>query len=155
MNKFNYYLNYPINAIKDSIFKFRMKMLDKFRKLIYNYEFNEVLNNKLEESYYEYPASKDLKVGILCPAIVVTKILEKYFGFNKLLRMRIHGIEVDTQSISEITVTIRLNSPGTLIGKGGCDIKAVEDMMGSYFNKKTDIRIVEIRKDINMPLYVF
>lgn len=155
MKYFNYYLNYPINAIKGSFFKIRMKLLDKFRKLIYDYEMNEVLNQKMEESYYEHPASQDLKVGILCPAIVVTKILEKHFGFNKLMRMRIHGIEVDTQSISAITVTIRLNSPGTLIGRGGCDIDAVENMLENYFNKKTEIRIVEIRKDVNMPLYIY
>ena len=46
MEKIKFYLiDYPINFIKDTYHKCRMGMLDWFRKKIYNYEINEVLNS--------------------------------------------------------------------------------------------------------------
>jgi ribosomal protein S3 len=121
--------------------------------MVYNYEFKEFLNHKIKEAYYE--SSSDLRVGVLCPAMIVAKMIEKHFGFEKILMLRIHGIDVDTQSADAITVTIKLNRPGVLIGKGGSTINSLEAELTKYFNKKTDIRIVEVKNDVNLPLYGF
>lgn len=156
MSEIKFYLiDYPASYIKGSFHKIRKGIINIFRKCIYNYEFKEALNHKVEDSYYEYASSRDLKVGVLCPATVVTKMMENYFGFEKSLMLRIHGIDVDTQSESAITVTIKLNRPGLLIGKAGCHIDNLEKMMTKYFNKKTDVRIVEVKNDINIPMYCF
>ena len=143
-----YMIDYPINFIKDTYYKCRMGILDWFRKKIYNYEINEALNYKLSDIYYGYIVS-DLRVGVLCPAMIVYKILEKHFGFLGVCKMRIHGIDVNTQDTNTITVTIKLNKPGCLIGKGGKDIDAVRDMLERYFNKATKIDIVEVKNDVN------
>ncbi len=156
MSEIKFYLiDYPASYIKGSFQKIRKGIINKLREYVYNYEFKEVLNHKVEDSYYEYAASKDLRVGILCPVTVVSKMMEKYFGFEKLLMLRIHGIDVDTQSADAITVTIKLNRPGLLIGKAGCHIDGLEKMMTKYFNKKTVIRIVEVKNDVNLPLYCY
>ena len=160
MSKIKFYLiDYPASYVKGSFHKIRMGIINRFRKYIYNYEFKEVLNHNVEDSYYEsyymYDSSRKLRIGVLCPATVVSKMLEKYFGFEKILMLRIHGIDVDTQSEEAITVTIKLNRPGLLIGKAGCHIDALEKMMTKYFNKKTDVRIVEVKNDVNLPLYIF
>ena len=149
MSKTKFYMiDYPINFIKDTYYKCRMGILDWFRKKIYNYEINEALNYKLSDIYYGYTVS-DLRVGVLCPAMIVYKILEKHFGFLGVCKMRIHGIDVDTQDANTITATIKLNKPGCLIGKGGKNIDAVRDMLERYFNKATKIDIVEVRNDVN------
>jgi predicted RNA-binding protein YlqC (UPF0109 family) len=127
-----------------------MGMLDWFRKKIYNYEIKETLNGKLSDPYWGYTVS-DLRVGVLCPVMIVYKMLEKYFGFRGVYLMRIHGIDVDTQDANTITVTIRLNRPGLLIGRAGKDIDAVRDMLESYFNKSTKINLVEVKNDVNVP----
>ena len=87
--------------------------------------------------------------------MIVYKMLEKYFGFRGVYLLRIHGIDVDTQDANTITVTIRLNRPGLLIGKAGKDIDAVRDMLERYFNKKTRIDIVEVKNDVNVPYCEF
>ena len=139
--------------IKGTFYKIRMSILNRCREMVYNYEFKEFLNHKIEEVYYE--SSSDLRVGVLCPAMIVAKMIEKHFGFEKIMMLRIHGIDVDTQSADAITVTIKLNRPGVLIGKGGSTINSLEAELTKYFNKKTDIRIVEVKNDVNLPLYGF
>lgn len=140
-----------INGIRRKI---RQYFLNKCRDYIYDYEINEVLGISLREAYYgEYLINPDLKVGILCPEMVVHKMLEKYLGFEKYLRMRIHGIEVDTKEEDKVTVTIKLNRPGVLIGKAGTTLTAIKDMLGEYFKMTTDIRIVEV-KELYDPLYI-
>lgn len=156
MSKIKFYLiDYPASYVKGTFHKIRKGIINKCREMVYNYEFKEALNHKIEDSYYEYAASPDLRIGVLCPVTVVSKIMEKYFGFEKILMLRIHAIDVDTQSADAITVTIKLNRPGLLIGKAGCHIDILEKMMTKYFNKKTDIRIVEVKNDVNIPLYLF
>ena len=156
MSKIKFYLiDYPASYVKGTFHKIRKGILNKCREMIYNYEFKEVLYHKGEDSYYEYASTQDLRVGILSPVTVVSKMMEKYFGFEKILMLRIHGIDVDTQSADAITVTIKLNRPGLLIGKAGCHIDDLEKMMTKYFNKKTDIRIVEVKNDVNLPMYIF
>lgn len=142
-------------CIKGTFYKIRKSILNKCREMVYNYEFKEVLNHKIEESYYESSVTSDLKVGVLCPAMIVAKVIEKHFGFEKSLMLRIHGIDVDTQSSDAITATIKLNRPGLLIGTGGCSINSLEAELTKYFNKKTDIQIVEVKNDVNLPWYVF
>lgn len=143
--------------IKGTFYKIRKSIINKCREMVYNYEFEEVLNHKIEESfvYYENSVMPDLRVGVLCPAMVVAKMIEKHFGFEKSLMMRIHAIDVDTQSADAITATIKLNRPGLFIGKGGSSINSLEAELTKYFNKKTDIRIVEVKKDVNLPLYIY
>lgn len=141
--------------IKGSFYKIRKSILNRCREMVYNYEFKEVLNHKLEEGYYVSSVTPDLRVGVLCPAMVVAKMIEKHFGFEKSLMLRIHSIDVDTQSVDAITATIKLNRPGLLIGKGGSSINSLETELTKYFNKKTDIRIVEVKNDVNLPLYMY
>lgn len=146
MNKIKSYL-------KGTFYNIRMYIRKKCREYIYNYEFNEVLNHKMSE-YYEYANRADSNIGLLSPMTVVSKMMEKYFGFDRYLMLRIHGIDVDTQNEEQITVTIRLDRPGLLIGKAGKDINALEEMLGKYFNMKTEIVIGEVR-DVNVPSYYF
>ena len=141
--------------IKGTFYKIRKSIVDRCREMVYNYEFKEVLNHKIAESYYESSVTPDLRVGVLCPAMIVAKMIEKHFGFEKSLMLRIHGIDVDTQSADAITAIIKLNRPGLLIGKGGSSINSLESELTKYFNKKTDIRIVEVKNDVNLPLYGF
>ena len=156
MSKIKFYLiDYPASYVKGTFHKIRKGIINKCREMVYNYEFKEALNHKIGDSYCEYAVSPDLRIGVLCPVTVVTKMLEKYFGFEKILMLRIHAIDVDTQSADAITVTIKLNRPGLLIGKAGCHIDDLENLMTKYFNKKTDIRIVEVKNDVNLPLYLF
>lgn len=156
MSKIKFYLiEYPASYVKGTFHKIRKGIINKCREMVYNYEFKEVLNHKIEDSYYEYAVSPDLRIGVLCPVTVVAKMLEKYFGFKKNLMLRIHAIDVDTQSADAITVTIKLNRPGLLIGKAGRHIDGLEMLMTKYFNKKTDIRIVEVKNDVNLPLCGF
>ena len=155
MNKLKLYLiDSPIEFVKDAIHKLHMNILDSFRKCIYKYEIECRLNYNICDPYYGTPVS-DIKVGIFSPVLIVTKTLEKYFGFCKYYRLQIHGIDVDTQNEDIIYVTIRLRYPGNLIGRAGNDINAVEKLLTANFGKETKIKIDEVRKDINEPLYDF
>lgn len=154
MNKIKETLEMLKSRIKGSRRKIRQYFLNKCRDYIYDYEINEVLGITLREAYFgEYLINPDLKVGILCPETVVRKMMEKYFGFEKYLRLRIHGIEVDTKVKDKVTVTIKLNRPGQLIGKAGTTVSAIKDMLEEYFKMTTDIRIVEV-KELYDPLYI-
>ena len=62
--------------------------------------------------------------------------------------MGINSISVDTQSDEAVTVTITLNRPGLLIGKGGKDIDAVRERLSKLFGRETNIDIEEIN-DMN------
>jgi ribosomal protein S3 len=83
--------------------------------------------------------------------LIVSKMLEKHFGFIGYYRLNIHGIDVDTQQDDAIEVIIKLRRPGLLIGKGGKDIDAVNSMLERYFCKIVHINIVEIKNDVNVP----
>lgn len=151
MNKFRLYLvEYPVAYFKDTCHKIREYILNKFREWIYRYEFNKVLSPKVKDIYdccYD-TSSADLRIGVFCPALVVSKILEKHFGFYGYYLLNIHGIDVDTQQ-NEIVVTIKLYRPGLLIGKAGKDIDTIKQMLWNYFNKKVRIDIVEVKTDVN------
>lgn len=79
--------------------------------------------------------------------------MEKYFGFGKYIMLRIHGIDVDTKEKDKVTVTIKLNRPGLLIGKAGTTLTAVKDMLEKYFKMPTDVKIIEVQ-ELYDPLYI-
>lgn len=137
-----------ISYIKNTLHKIHIGLLDMFRKQIHKYEFGKVLNLKICDTI-SGEAISELPVGVFCPVMVVSKTLENYFGFYGYLRLKIHGIDVDTQNKDAIEVTIRIHRPGMLIGKGGKDISAVEKLLSDYFCKRVIIHISEIRRDIN------
>ena len=134
--------------IKNTFHKIHIGLLDLFRKQIHKYEFGKVLNQKVCDSVTGTSIS-ELPVGVFCPVMVVSKTLENYFGFYGYLRLKIHGIDVDTQNEDIIEVTIKIHRPGMLIGKGGKDINAVEKLLSDYFCKRVIIQISEIRRDVN------
>jgi predicted RNA-binding protein YlqC (UPF0109 family) len=141
-------------SIKDFRRKIRQYLLNKCRDYIYDYEINEVLGITLREAYFgEYLINPDLKVGVLCPETIVHKMLEKYLGFERYLMLRVHGIDIDTKEEDKVTITIKLNKPGLLIGKAGTTLTAIKDMLGGYFKMQTDIRIVEVQ-ELYDPLYI-
>lgn len=151
MNKIELYLiEYPKNYILDTCHRIKIGILNKFRKWIYEYEIGCYLNDNIRDPYYGDVIS-DMKIGVLSPVLVVTKTLEKHFGFDSYNRLKIHGVDVDTQQKDRINVTIRLNRPGLLIGRGGMDIDAVSELLSDNFGKTTKIYIVEVKDDINIP----
>ena len=155
MNKIKLYLiDYPKDYILDTCHRIKMGILNKFRKWVYDYEIKCYLNDNIRDPYYGNVIS-DMKIGVFSPVLVATKTLEQYFGFEGYHRLRIHGVDVDTQQKDQIDVTIRLHRPGLLIGKGGKDIDAVSELLSSNFGKTTKIHIVEVKDDINIPICDF
>ena len=154
MNKIKYYLRDTRDYIMDICHRIKMWRLNKFRKHIYDYEIGCYLNDNIRDTYYGTVIS-DMKIGVFSPVLVVTKTLEKHFGFEGYNRLKIHGVDVDTQRKDQIDVSIRLHRPGLLIGRGGNDIDAVGDLLSTNFGKTTKIHIVEVRDDINIPTCEF
>lgn len=151
MNKIKLYLiDYPAAYIQDAYHKVRMYILNKFRKWIYNYEINEMLNAKIADiSYY---GCSNLRIGVFSPVLIVSKIIEKHFGCYGYYLLNIHAIVVDTQQKDQIVVTIQLHRPGLLIGKACKDIDTIKQMLWVYFNKKVQINILELKDDVNKPM---
>ena len=112
------------------------------------------MNDNIRDTYYGTVIS-DMKIGVFSPVLVVTKTLEKHFGFEGYNRLKIHGVDVDTQRKDQIDVTIRLHRPGLLIGRGCKDIDTVCELLSNNFGKTTKIYIVEVRDDINIPTCEF
>lgn len=154
MNKIKFYLRDWRDYILDTCHQIKMGILNKFRKWIYDYEIGYYLNDNIRDTYYGTVIS-DMKIGVFSPVLVVTKTLEKHFGFEGYNRLKIHGVDVDTQKKDQIDVTIRLHRPGLLIGRGGNDIDAVGELLTTNFGKTTKIHIVEVRDDINIPTCEF
>ena len=159
MNKLKLYLiDYPKDYIMDTCHRIKMWRLNRFRKIIYDYEIGYYLNDNIRDTYYGTVIS-NMKVGVFSPVLVATKTLEQYFGFEGYHRLGIHGIDIDTQKrdektmlVEQIDATIRLHRPGLLIGKAGKDIYAVEKLLSENFGKQTKIHIVEVKGDINRPI---
>lgn len=149
MNKIKYYLRDTRDYILDVCHRIKMWRLNKFRKHIYDYEIGCRLNDNIRDTYYGTVIS-DMKIGVFSPVLVVTKTLEQYFGFEGYNRLKIHGVDADTQKKDQIDVTIKLHRPGLLIGRGGVDIDAVTHLIAINFGKTTKIHIVEV-DDINIP----
>lgn len=161
MNKIKYYLRDLRDYVQDVCHRIKMWRLNRFRKQIYDYEIGCYLNDNIRDPYYGNVIS-DMKIGVFSPVLVVTKTLEQYFGFEGYHRLKIHGVDVDTQKrdeetmlVEQIDVTIRLHRPGLLIGKAGKDIYAVEKLLSENFGKQVKIHIVEVKDDINIPICEF
>lgn len=150
MYKIKFYLRDFRNDILDICHRIKMWRLNKFRKHIYDYEIGCYLNDNIRDTYYGTVIS-DMKIGVFSPVLVVTKTLEKHFGFEGYNRLKIHGVDVDTQKKDQIDVTIKLHRPGLLIGRGGKDINAVCELLSNNFGKTTEIHIVEVKNDNNIP----
>lgn len=143
-----YLVEYPTAFVKDTCHRIHMGILNWYRKQIYKYEFDKVLDHKISDPYYGTPMS-NLPIGVFCPSMVVYKMMEKYFGFQGCYHLNIHGIDVDTQDENEIGVTIKLHRPGLLIGRAGKDINGVTELLEKYFCKQVKINIVEVKNDVN------
>lgn len=128
------------------------KKMKSYRDKYYKYE---------DEKYYktlspymnkfdQYP-----NCSIFHPVVTVIRVLEQYFSDNCFKLLMIGGIDVDTQKEAMITVTIKLQSPGLLIGKAGKDIDAISAILSDKFGKKTIIKIEEIKNDVNRMLLAF
>lgn len=161
MNKIKYYLRDLRDYVQDVCHRIKMWRLNRFRKQIYDYEIGCYLNDNIRDPYYGNVIS-DMKIGVFSPVLVVTKTLEQYFGFEGYHRLKIHGVDVDTQKrdeetmlVEQIDVTIRLHRPGLLIGKAGKDIYAVEKLLSENFGKQVKIHIIEVKDDINIPICEF
>lgn len=151
MNKIKLYLiDYPRDYILDTCHRIKMWRLNRFRKHIYDYEIGCYLNDNIRDPYYGDVIS-NMKIGVFSPVLVATKTLEQYFGFEGYHRLRIHGVDVDTQQNERIDITIRLHRPGLLIGRGGKDIDTVSNLLSENFGKQVKIHIVEVKNDINIP----
>ena len=154
MNKIKFYLRDWRDYILDTCHRIKMGILNKFRKWIYDYEIGCYLNDNIRDTYYGTVICV-MKIGELSPVLVVTKTLEQYFGFEGYNRLKIHGVDVDTQQKEQIDVTIRLHRPGLLIGRGGKCIDTVSELLSNNFGKTTKIYIVEVKDDINIPICEF
>ena len=150
MNKIKYYLRDLRDYVQDVCHRIKMWRLNRIRKHIYAYEIGCCLNDNIRDTYYGNVIS-DMKIGVFSPVLVTTKTLEQHFGFEGYNRLKIHGVDVDTQQKDWIDVTIRLHRPGLLIGRGGKDIDDVCELLSNNFGKTTKIHIVEVKDDINIP----
>ena len=91
--------------------------------------------------------------SIFNPVVTVIRTLEQYFSDSGFKLLMIGGVDVNTQEEEAIVVTIKLQSPGILIGKAGKDIEAITTILSDKFNKKTVIEIKEIKNDINRRVF--
>lgn len=135
----------------------RAKLYNKVKEYVFNKEierwstqvhYNDYCSVKLNKSNPNY--------WVFNPVEVVTYVLKMYFNSTptRFYDLKIFGINVDTQN-ETVDVTIKLRSPGWLIGRGGKDINEVEKRLRTVFNMPTKIHIEEIRYDINEPFICY
>lgn len=148
-------------------------IVEDFRVMVEKSKINRLLNGKFktydyeEKNYYDvivksdyeiYVTDNKFKYSIYNPMIVVWHELERMFdngkGYSTIRRMGIMGIDIDTQNENFVTVTITLKRPGLLIGEQGGKINELESRLSYLFNRKTNIKIDEVKIDINEPIYV-
>lgn len=140
------YYNHPkymVDDINIYISKQKERMLFAVNKKIINY----FLNSKKCKYHYNLNADDKFNSAILFPCTVVSKVLEEHF--KNIDRLKIHGIDVNTQMCNVIIVTIKLTRPGLLIGKYGTDIDCIKKRLCEVFGRKIQIEIEEV-KDINV-----
>ena len=138
------------NSIKEWWRNRVYRKMKSYRDKYYKYE---------DEKYYKTPSpymnkfDQYLNCSIFNPVVTVIRVLEQYFSDSGFKTLMIGGIDVDTQKEAIITVTIKLQSPGLLIGKAGDRINAIATTLSDKFNKKTVIEIKEIKNDINRTVF--
>lgn len=155
------YVRHPrliIDTFLDAIDNAKQKRFLKNKFATYEYEEKNYYDVIVMSSYEYYVPENKYKRSIYNPMIVVWHELERMFdngtGVAIIRRMGIMGINVDTQNEDLLTVSISLKRPGMLIGKRGSNIDALESRLTYLFNRKTKIEIVEVKKDINEPMYI-
>lgn len=146
---------YDIQDIKSKLIK---KFYHKLKQMVYSYENKTFYIKNMYEHFgkgeyceYSFP-DKTVTFARMNPVIAIIHEIDLYFeNYN---RPQIGTIEVDTQDKETITVTIHTGNPGRLIGSYGKNIDYFNNRLSELFNKKTQIKIVEIKNDINEPIYV-
>ena len=155
------YVRHPhliIDTFLDAIDNVKQKRFLRNKFAAYEYEKRNYDDVIVMSSYEYYVPENKYKRSIYNPMIVVWHELEKMFdngkGYSTIRRMGIMGINIDTQNEDLLTVAISLKRPGMLIGNGGSNINELESRLTYLFNRKTEIKIVEVKKDINEPMYI-
>lgn len=149
-----------IDAFLDAIDKAKEKRFLKNKFAAYEYEEKNYYDVIVKSNYEIYVPENKYKHSIYNPMIVVWHELERMFdngtGVATIRRMGIMGITIDTQCENEdfVAVIISLKRPGLLIGNGGSKVKELESRLSYLFNRKTYVKINEIKKDINEPMYI-
>ena len=147
-----------IEDIRNSIEKSKINRLLKNKLKAYDYEEKNYYDVIVKSNYEIYVPENKYKHSIYNPMIVVWHELERMFdtgtGVATIRRMGIMGINIDTQNEDLVTVSISLKRPGLLIGKRGSKVNELETRLTYLFNRKTEIKIVEVKKDINEPMYI-
>lgn len=155
------YVKHPrliVDAFLDAIDKAKQKRFLKNKFAAYEYEEKNYYDVIVKSNYEIYVPENKYKHSIYNPMIVVWHELERMFdkgtGTAIIRKMGIMGINIDTQNENLITVTISLKRPGLLIGKRGSKINELESRLTYLFNRETKVEIIEVKKDINEPVYV-
>lgn len=155
------YLKHPgliIEDIRNSLESSKIKRLLNRKLKTYDYEEKNYYDVIVKSNYETYVPKNKYKHSIYNPMIVVWHELERMFddgrGVAIIRRMGIMGINIDTQNDDLLTVSISLKRPGLLIGNRGRKINELEKRLTYLFNRKTEIKIVEVKKDINEPMYI-
>lgn len=155
------YMRHPrliIDTFLDAIDNAKQKRFLKNKLATYEYEEKNYYDVIVMSSYEYYVPENKYKRSIYNPMIVVWHELERMFdngtGVAIIRRMGVMGINIDTQNDDLLTVAISLKRPGLLIGNRGSKIDELEKRLTYLFNRKTEIKIVEVKKDINEPMYI-
>ena len=155
------YVKHPrliVDAFLDAIDEAKQKRFLRNKFAAYEYEKRNYDDVIVMSNYEFYVPENKYKRSIYNPMIVVWHELEKLFdngrGVSIIRRMGIMGINIDTQNEDLLTVIITLKRPGLLIGKRGSTIDELESRLTYLFNRETKIEIVEVKKDINEPMYI-
>lgn len=147
-----------IEDIRAMVEKSKINRLLKNKLKTYDYEEKNYYDVIVKSNYEIYVPENKYKHSIYNPMIVVWHELERMFdngtGVATIRRMGIMGIHVDTQNDDLLTVSITLKRPGLLIGNRGSKINELETRLTYLFNRKTEIDIVEVKNDINQPMYI-
>lgn len=154
------YVKYPkciIYDIRDKKSKLIKKFYHKLKQMVYSYENETFYMKNMYENFgkdgycdYMFP-DKTVTFARMNPVMMIIREIDLYFeNYNK---PQIGTIEVNNQDKETITVTIHTENPGNLIGSHGKNINYFRNRLSELFNKKTEIKIIEIKNNIDKPVY--
>lgn len=130
---------------KSHLFKF----ITFIKLCLYKYEYNKYFN----EYVNAWRTGEMVRLTNFNPVVIVQRTLEEYFKGKRIfpvyLQLQIHGIVVETQNVNKNIVTIYLRHPGLMIGSMGVHIDNVSQLLTERYGKKTEIKLVEMKSDIN------
>ena len=149
------YIIYVIRDIKSNLIK---KFYHKLKQMVYSYEnetfyMKNMYENFGKDEYCEYLfPDKTVTFARMNPVMMIIREIDLYFeNYNK---PQIGTIEVNNQDKETITVTIHTENPGKLIGSKGKNINYFRNRLSELFNQKTEIKIIEIKNNIDKPVYI-